>query len=393
MDKVKIAIVGCGGMAGAHLNGYAALYRMGIEEFEIVATCDVVEGKAQAFAERAEGFQGTRPRVYRELDELLRSEEIDAVDTCPPHYLHHTIAIECLENGVDVIVEKPLAVTVRAGRMMIEAAERNGRILAVAEQVRRWVCSRIIWWAFKSGMLGDPRLIYTHSVSFPGRIDPRNPTINSPKPWRADLLKGGGGWVLDVGVHYIDMLRFIFGDVEEVYAVVDNLNGIVYSDGPSTVEDTVHAILKFEDGLICNWSWTHGGPGRGFSHSYFYGRLGSIYSPGHYPTRPEMHLFDGTTKSPDELQEEFWGSIDGETKERFFPKGITEGVAIELYDFIQAVKNRSRPEVDGWEGLKAQAVCDAFFESSALGQPVKVEDVLECKVERYQGPINEGNGI
>jgi predicted dehydrogenase len=392
MDKVRIAIVGCGGMAGAHLNGYAALRRMGIEDFEIVATCDVAEERAHSFAERIEGFQGARPRVYRELGDLLKSEGIDAVDTCPPHHLHHTIAIECLENGVDVIVEKPLAVTVRAGRRMIEAAERNGRILAVAEQVRRWVCSRVIWWAFNSGMLGDPRLIYTHSVSFP-RINPLNPVVNSPRPWRADLFTGGGGWVLDVGVHYIDMLHFIFGDVEEVYAVVDNLNGITYSDGPSTVEDTVHAILKFENGIVCNWSWTHGGPGRGFSHSYFYGRLGSIYSPGHYPTRPELRLFDGTAKEPDELQKEFWDSLDDESKERFFPRGITEGVAIELYDFIRAVRTRAKPEVGGWEGLKAQAVCDAFFESSALGVPVKVKDVLECKVESYQGPINERNGI
>jgi len=134
MDKVRIAIVGCGGMAGAHLNGYAALRGKGVEDFEIVATCDVVEERAQSFAERVERFQNRRPKVYRELDELLESEEIDAVDTCPPHYLHHTIAIRCLENGVDVIVEKPLAVTVRAGRRMIEAAERNGRILCKVER-------------------------------------------------------------------------------------------------------------------------------------------------------------------------------------------------------------------------------------------------------------------
>lgn len=392
MGEVKLAIIGCGGMAGAHLRGYAALKKAGFDGFEIAATCDIDENRAISFADRIEEFQGNRPRTYREVEELLEREELDAADVCTPHHQHHTVAIACLERGVDVLVEKPLAVTVKAGRRMIEAAERNGRILAVAEQVRRWISSRAIWWVFSSGMLGEPKLIYTCSVSYRG-IDPRNPKVDRPKPWREDIFKGGGGWVLDVGVHYADMLRFIFGEIEEVYAVADNLTRVTYSDGPSTVEDTVNAVLKFENGAVGMWSWSKGAPGASLSYNLFSGRLGSIYSPGHYPTKPELRMWNGEVKGTEELMKMFLESIDEGTRERFFPMGLRDGVAIELYDFIRAVTERGRPEVDGWEGLKAQAVCEAFFESSALGRPVRVEEVLEGGVEVYQKEINERWGI
>ena len=82
-------------------------------------------------------------------------------------------------------------------------------------------------------------------------------------------------------------------------------------------------------------------------------------------------------------------SLSAEEKERLFPHGITEGVTIEVYDFIRAIVQGTRPELDGLDGLKAQTICEAIYESSWCGQAVKVEDVFDEKVTGYQDEINE----
>ena len=141
-EKVRLAIIGCGGMAGAHLNAYIGLKNQGIEIFDFVAMCDVDIDRAKGFAARAAEVQeGVEPKVYDDIDKMLTAEELTAADICGPHFLHHSLAITCFEAGVDVIVEKPLGVTVRAGWKMIKSAEAHNRILATAEQVRRWVGS------------------------------------------------------------------------------------------------------------------------------------------------------------------------------------------------------------------------------------------------------------
>ena len=146
-DKVRLAIIGCGGMAGAHLNAYIGLKNRGIDIFDFVAMCDVDIDRAKDFAARAAEVQeGAAPKVYEDIDKMLAQERLTAADICGPHFLHHTLAIACFEAGVDVIVEKPLGVTVRAGWKMIKSAEAHNRILATAEQVRRWVGPRTVEW-------------------------------------------------------------------------------------------------------------------------------------------------------------------------------------------------------------------------------------------------------
>jgi len=85
--------------------------------------------------------------------------------------------------------------------------------------------------------------------------------------------------------------------------------------------------------------------------------------------------------------------IDDEEKERLFPNGVMNDVAIEFWDFAPAVIDRGKPKVDGWMGARAEAIRIAAFESSWLSQPVKVEKVLRCEVENCQREINESLGL
>jgi len=401
-DNVRLAIIGCGGMAGAHLNAYINLKNQGIGQFDFVAMCDVDEGRANGFAEKAAGSQdGKKPPVYTDIEEMLDKEELNAADICMPHFLHHSAAITCMEAGVDVIVEKPLSVTVRAGKRMIEAAEKYGRILATAEQVRRWVGPRTVEWAInKEKLLGEPRFFFCHVVNGP-RDNPEDKLKDRRITWRQYKLTGGGNGIIDGGVHFADLLIYFFGEVDQVYAKTDNLNKFQFKDENDnfvlpTVEDTSVATVTFKNGVVGTWIITSAAPGKQPSYSYnsYHGSLGSIYGGGGtYPTSPQLHMWDGVITEPAEFQEMYMDSLNEGEKAKLFPHGITEGVTLEVYDFINSVIHRTRPELDGLDGLKAQTICEAIYESSSCGQAVKFDDVFDEKVSGYQDEINAKWGI
>ena len=94
-----------------------------------------------------------------------------------------------------------------------------------------------------------------------------------------------------------------------------------------------------------------------------------------------------------DVRQHFGESAGAEIKERFFPKGIMDTFALELYEFIRAIQTGEKPDNDGWEGLRDIAVSYAITESSWFGRPVRVEDVISGKVEGYQKELNEKYGL
>ena len=125
-------------MSGAHMGGYRQLWSAGLRDYEIVAACDIAEERAEERANQAQEFQGgTKPAVYTELDEMLaKHPDLECIDICALHSAHHTLAVPALEAGKHVIIEKPFGITMRACKLMMEAADRNNKIISVAENYR-----------------------------------------------------------------------------------------------------------------------------------------------------------------------------------------------------------------------------------------------------------------
>ena len=402
MSKIKLAFIGCGGMAGAHLGGYLEIKRKGLDIFDIVAVADPVEENTARFTSRIAEVQSLKVEQYKDYEKMLKEQKPDAADICTPHYLHHTNAITCFESGVDAIVEKPLGVTVKAGKKMVESAEKNGRILAVAEQVRRWIGPRTVAWAVQTGLIGTPRMFFAQTAGG-SKIDPDNLIRDRGLSWRSFKLTGGGGPIFDFGVHYIDLLICLFGDVESVYAHTPRLSEVKFKDSEGkivepTVEDTSIATMTFKNGVVGTWNWSGAAPGKSLSYTVYYGSRGSVYSDGVYPNAPQFQLWDGTIKETKEFVGEFLSSVDQETIHKYFPPELIPdpaalkgdyGVMLEVYDFLCAVRDRRRPELDGRDGLKAQVIPIAYFESSTCGQAVKIDDVFSGRVNAYQQEINE----
>jgi UDP-N-acetyl-2-amino-2-deoxyglucuronate dehydrogenase len=396
---LKLAMAGCGGMAGEHLRAYGQIKQKESTKFEFVAMCDPVLESASRFADRAATFQGTKPRIYAKYQDMLKNEGVDAVDICTPHAEHHVVAIACLGAGANVMIEKPFGVTIKASKAIIAAAQKNNRITATAENIRRGLSQRTSYWLLnEERALGTPRLFTAQQVHW------EDPSAERNWHWRVDKWLGGGGMVMDSGAHFCDTIRYLYGDPEMVYARVQQLekwphrkeNGTVMDDR----EDTWFATISFKGGVTGLWSWTMAAPGYNFTNVVHYGSKGCILDHGdafHGPFgNAEIITQEGLKRSivpMSEMQRRFLTQLDPARRDALFPYGFTDGVVIECYDFLDAIEKKRKPEVDGETGMKAKAICEAIFESAYAGQAMRYDDVLSGGVEGYQKPINEHWGL
>jgi len=402
-EKIRLALVGCGTVMQRHIEGYQELLKSGMRTFTVAATCDPVLDNAREAASKMAEFQGSAPKTYASLGEMLRNEGLTAADVAVPHGYHHTTVIPCLEAGLDVMCEKPLGVSMRAGRMMVEAAERNNRLLATAANFRRFPGQRAMKWAMiDERMIGEPQVFFCQEAgqlpSRPGgprRARPR--VFPSARVWRMDVMMSGGGPIMDSGYHYMETLRYFFGDAERIYAETKNFRG----PGPEAERggvkrpqpDSWLATLTFKGGLVGTWAYA-ATPGMHFRLIMYYGSEGSVEDETvnvyhSFQREGSLQRADGTVKTLEELKEAYANSLSEGERDRVFPYGLTHGTSVECWDFLDAVANRRKPEVDGWTGLKAKAMCEAIFESAWANRAVRVEDVFEGRVEDYQKAINE----
>jgi predicted dehydrogenase len=375
LRKLEIALVGCGGMMGAHVDAYRQLHSKGLKVFNIKAVCDTRETMAKEKASAISAFQDNSPKVYTDLESMLKNESLEAVDIALPHNVHHTVATLCLEEGLDVIIEKPLGITMRAAKIIMEEARENNRVLAVAENYRRSPENRAIRWAIEQGLIGDPRMIVWSSVSWNARA----------WGWREDRYLAGGSWVFDGGVHLADLDRYQLGrEATEVYAVQETFDPI--KDGVKvTVDDMTMAVISYEGDVRAQWLWTRAAPGKVINFRTIYGSKGSLDNDGLFVQKDGSVEIHGIGI----LVNRMFESLGPEDRARMFPMDIRDTVATELYDFYDSVVNKRKPEVDGYEAYKDMAIPLGFYESAVLKKPVNVRDVEDLRVEEYQGDINE----
>jgi predicted dehydrogenase len=398
-EQVKLAIIGCGGIAGAHLSGYEKLLRAGYERFRIAAMVDNGGGRARELADRWAGISGARPVIYGSVEEMLAATRPDGADICTPHAFHHTAALPCLKLGVPVMVEKPCGITVRASRKMLAAAEKSGAFIATAEQVRRCTGARALEWAInRKKMIGQPRF-FVMEVFGHQQFDWKSYKFS----WRGLRLLTGGGMLIDAGAHFADMMLHVFGPVAEVSADMRTYWTPVLN-GPAglgkrklDVEDTWLATLRFESGLIGHWGWSREARGHTVQASTYYGAKGSFQDKQKwmhpFQFGADLKLDDGTETPYEEIEAAYLASLSPRQAEKIFPYGLGDGISNECWDFVDAIDKGRAPEVDGLAGLQAKALCYAFYESNFAGKPIRPADVESGKVRAYQRDVDEYWGI
>lgn len=398
MTRLPVCLVGCGGMGRRHLNGYLALQAIGRRNLDLVAVCDIDPAAASRLADEAENALGIRPTTHSSIDAVLADPAVAALDIVTDPATHHVIATPALAAGKHVLCEKPVALTVRAACMMIDAAQAGRSILATAENYRRGPGSRVARSVVKSGLLGHLHLMVEMHVGGNSAV--------IITPWRHEKMRGAIG--LDMGVHLTDMVQYLLGDIETVYGrgLIAEPTRIA-ANGQSitaTGEDSLLAQLTTASGVTVMLNYLPSGPGRRYFQRTLHGRDGSVSLPPDRSGGPvEAFLSDTSLRGPQLLNAIGGSPVDDLTAALFgtrtdeydlpFAESDAAHLAVELHDFADAAMSGRSPEVDGAAGLSALAAVYAVFESTRLGTPVPVADVVSGAVHGYQDEIDEFLGL
>jgi predicted dehydrogenase len=254
--KIRIGVVGCGGIATVcHMPAYAKM-----DNVEIVALCDIIPEKAEKLAEK----YGVK-KTYTDYKEMIAKEELDAVDICTPNYLHSVIAVEAFKAGKNVFSEKPDSINVEEVLKMKKASEEAGKLLMVMRNNLFEPASQYAKEQIKNGVMGE---IYAGRC---GWIRRRG--IPGKGGWFTTKAQSGGGPLIDLGVHMIDLAIYLMGNPTPVavsgsifnkFAEDTSKSDSVHSsfgeakeDGTFDVEDLAMGFIKFDNGacLQIEFSW------------------------------------------------------------------------------------------------------------------------------------------
>lgn len=419
---IRIGIVGCGRILNAHLHGYRLLREAGFDDFRITALCARNEDDALMFRKRGEGpppraavlapetgdplaaphiyldeFQpDTEVAVFTDYRDMIAAGVVDAVNDFTTLSMHHQIGAASFDAGLHLLVQKPLAISVAAARLMVEKAKANSLTLGLFENVRQSASTRAAAWAIRQGLIGDLQLALFGGIG--GLWSPDK--IVAETPWRHRKLEGGGGGALDIGVHVMHLVRYVCGEVAAVNGTVRTFEPVRYlhgdpAAGPSieaNVDDTYLATVTCEGGALAQlmWSWAiHGEETTIPGGPVFYGSKACIKGG-------QIISDDGSRR---DLQETFWAEAGPAVLDTQFPlvgpaaTRLTDPFAIQQYDWLQAINRGGQPETDGTEGMRDLAAAFGMIESSLLERTVSMSELLSGEVCGYQQEIDAHFGL
>lgn len=409
---IRIGIVGCGRILNAHLQGFLKLREKGIDSFRITALVARQEADAWMFHTRGQGppprppvlapasgdplaaphtyvsdiHADTAPKVYTDYRKMIDEGGVDAVLDTTPVFLHHQIALAALDAGMHVITQKPLAVTVRAARAMVEKAKARRLTLGTFENARHRPIVRAVRWAFDSGLLGKRQFAVIGALG--GLWSPDR--IVAETPWRHDKLKAGGGGSIDIGVHHMNILRYVMGEVRTVQALARTFEPErTWKEGDRVtqrtkcnVDDTYFALATFDANAVAQLLWSWGGHGVALplpGLPAYYGSAGCVQGN-------QLIRDDG---SREDLTARFAREVKSADRERFFPLGLDDGYAILQLEWLRAIEAGGKIETSGSDGLHDLAAAYGILESAQLGRPVTLDEVLASRVDAYQREIDQ----
>ncbi len=342
-------IVGCGVIAPWHLAGIREC-----EGADAVAVSDTRGDLAKDFA----GEHGI-PRYYNDYKEMVRDENVDVVCICTPSGLHGEIGAVAAEAGKHVLTEKPIEITLEATDRLIQACSENGVKLGVIFQSRTYDAVKRVRETVQSGGLGKMVLGDAYIKWY------RSREYYESGGWRGTWKYDGGGALMNQSIHGIDMLLWIMGDVESVYARAEHLVRDI------EVEDTAVAVMQYANGALGVLQGTTScNPGEPATHM-FHGDRGTIVLQEGLITRWAV------TDEKDGLAED---KPVGDRAERSGgtsdPKAISASGHIALVaDMADAVRNGRDPAITGESARKSVQLITAVYESARTSSEVRVSEL------------------
>ncbi|WDL97902.1 Gfo/Idh/MocA family protein [Alicyclobacillus sp. ALC3] len=354
--RVRLGFMGAGNIGSVHMQSFA-----GLDGVVLAGVADAIPDLASARA----GEFGIA-RVYDSADALLNDETLDAVVIGVPNRWHAPLAVQALKAGKHVLLEKPMALDATAAREIVEAAQASGKALLMGQQYRWKWSSQAVREQVEAGALGT---IYTAKAGWM-----RRKGIPGWGTWFTRKADSGGGPLIDIGVHMLDLALFLMGNPKPVavsgqtYAAFGpNRRGIGNWgtpdwDGVFDVEDLASAFIRMEDGstLTLDVSW-------------------AVH--GETDSAPFVHL----------MGSDGGASIRGESAAFYteaFGRPVDIPLPVPVYDegervrmgrhFLACVRGDVAPMAPALAGLTNQLVLDGIYQSSQTGREVMLDELTEA---------------
>ncbi len=342
---MKYALIGCGRIAVNHIK---AVVNNGLD---LVAVCDLVPEHIDILFEKT-GYTGTPVRYtdYRKM--LSEHPELELAAIATDSGVHAEIALACLDAGLNVIVEKPMAMSMADADRIIAKAEETKRLVSVCHQNRFNLAVQRMRRALEQGRFG--RLSHG-SVHVRWN---RNRAYYEQAPWRGKWASDGGA-LMNQCIHGIDLLRWMLGDeVEEIYGQTRQQ----FHDYLEC-EDVGLAVLKFKNGAIATVEGTVNVYPKNLEETlYLFGEKGTVKLGG--TSCNNIDVWDFAEADPED--EESRGLT--EATSNVYGNGHTSLYA----DMLSAISEGRQPYIDAEAGRRALEVVLAIYKSQLTGQPVRL---------------------
>lgn len=354
--RIRTAVIGCGKVGHFHAKAYAKC-----ENSEFIAVCDMNPESAAAFAEQ----YGVKS--FTSVKQMIQEMKIDVVSICTPHPVHAAPAVEAAGLGVNLIIEKPLASSLKDCDDILEAAEKSGVKVATVCQRRFYPPCLRMKKAIDSGKIGRPII---GSVTMLGWRDMK---YYRSDPWRGTWKGEGGGVLVNQAPHQLDLLLWYMGEIDTLYGIWDTLN-----HPELEVDDTAAAVIRFKNGGIGNILVSNSQNPALYGKVHIHGENGAsvgVQTDGGAMfiagvssiTEPPVNDIWTVSGEADMLEQwkredtDFFNSVDNMYYFHFQ----------QIQDFLNAVQTGGEPLISGRDGRRTVELFTAIYRSTATGLPVK----------------------
>jgi UDP-N-acetyl-2-amino-2-deoxyglucuronate dehydrogenase len=343
IDKYQIGLIGCGRIAKVHAEAIQK-----IDKFSLIAVCDIVKEKANGFSE----LYGAT--AYFDYKDLLNNAEQKLIVIATPNGTHYEIAKQCLEKGFHVLLEKPVTITNFDAEDLILTAKRKGLHFFAVKQVRYNPSIQILKAAIENGKLGK---IFSTSLV----VRWTRPQIYfDQSDWRG-TKKLDGGSLLNQGIHYVDIMQWLIGDVSSVFGKMDCCCHKI------EIEDMVFGLVQFESGTLGSIEFTINTFPKNLECSLtILGEKGSVKLSG--SAMNEIEIWEVQDYPKPVIPEGFHPYV--------YEGGLYQGSCpnhIFVYqDILKVFQEQKTPFVDGEEALRSLKIVNGLYESSQIGKEVRI---------------------
>ena len=352
MQQVKIGVVGVGGIANCHLKAY-----QGNPRAELVAVCDVNAERASAVADR-----WGAGRSYSDPAELFADPDIDAVSICTWNNTHAELAAAAVEAGKHVLVEKPMSRTYAEAQRLEDVVKAHDRVLQVGFVRRHSQNSRVLKSFIDAGDLGE---IYYAKASCIRRM-------GNPGGWFANKAISGGGPLIDIGVHVIDLCWYLMGTPRvtsvsaNTYEKLGNRSNVTtlpryqvadYDPTKNDVEDMANALIRFDNGasLLMDTSFS--------LHATENSLTVSVYGDkGGADLEPKLQI----------ATEKHQTILNITPQIGFDTFDLDDGFNYEIENFVAACLGEAESIAPVWHGAEVMKILEGVYTSAAQGKEIQV---------------------